>query len=144
MRHTIHTLGLLTFLSIGCADAQQPAGTEQVPSEVTRTEPVSMDVDAKTFNAMIGKNGALLLDVRTPAEFNSGHIAGATNMDWSAHDYETRFATLDPATPVMVYCAAGGRSEQAKQYLVDRGFQVTQLLEGMGGWREAGLPVTQE
>jgi rhodanese-related sulfurtransferase len=144
MQHTIHTFAFLALLSTGCAEAQQPTGTEQMPTEATKVERVSVDVDAKAFEAMIGKNGALLLDVRTPAEFKSGHIAGATNMDWSAHDYETQFATLDPATPVMVYCAAGGRSEQAKQYLVDRGFQVTQLLEGMGGWRQAGLPVSQD
>jgi rhodanese-related sulfurtransferase len=144
MQHAIHILGLLALLSTGCAEAQQPAGNEQAATEQVQVARPSADVDAKTFNSMIGKDGALLLDVRTPAEYKSGHIAGAMNMDWTAHDYEARFATLDPATPVMIYCAAGGRSEQATQYLNGKGFQVIQLLDGMGGWRDAGLPVVVE
>lgn len=141
MKKMIHPIAITALLFTACAEAQEPSTNSTAPVQAER---VSMDVDAKTFNSMIGKDNALLLDVRTPAEFKSGHIAGATNMDWTAADYETQFSTLDPSRTVMVYCAAGGRSDQAKQYLEERGFHVIQLLEGMGGWREAGLPVAQD
>ena len=141
MKKMIHPIAIAALLFTACAEAQEPSTNSAAPVQEER---VSMDVDAKTFSSMIGKDNALLLDVRTPAEFKSGHIAGATNMDWMAADHETQFATLDPSRTVMVYCAAGGRSDQAKQYLEGKGFQVIQLVEGMGGCQEPGLPVVQD
>ncbi len=103
----------------------------------------SADMDAPAFKTEIGKGTALLLDVRTPAEYASGHIAGSTNIDWTAGDYEARFAKLDPKTPVLVYCHSGGRSEQAQEYLVEKGFTVTNLTGGFAAWKKAGYPVAK-
>lgn len=137
----INTLILCTFLGFsasGCTTAQTTTEGQRA------TSPVRTDLEALEFQAQIGQDNAVLLDVRTPAEYASGHLAGSVNMDWSAADYEAKFAGLDTARTVLVYCAMGGRSDQAKEYLVGKGYHVIQLVDGISGWKKAGLPVVKE
>jgi rhodanese-related sulfurtransferase len=69
------------------------------------------------------KNGALLLDVRSPGEFNSGHLDGAVNIP--IDQLGRRMAELGPKTrAVVVYCQSGGRSRAAAQMLSGAGYQV--------------------
>ena len=126
-RQTALAIAFNFILVAGCAEAQ-----------VTGT---STDLEAPAFKTEIEKGKALLIDVRTPAEYASGHIAGSTNIDWTAADYETRFAKLDPKTPVLVYCHSGGRSEQAQEFLVEKGFVAMNLTGGFVGWKKAGYAV---
>jgi rhodanese-related sulfurtransferase len=105
------------------------------------TEQASGDLDPLAFKAEIDRGGARLIDVRTPREYAAGHIPGSENIDWTSPDFEAAFARLDPATPVLLYCLVGGRSEQAKEYLAGKGFRVKHLAEGYSAWKKAGLPV---
>jgi phage shock protein E len=66
--------------------------------------------------------GALLLDVRTPAEFASGHVAGATNIP--VQELPARLGELRDAPRVVVYCRSGARSAAAAQMLRSRGHDV--------------------
>lgn len=118
-----------------------PACTQPTPSAGKAEQAPSGDLDAAAFKARIDQGGAQLIDVRTAKEYAGGHIPGSTNIDWTAPDYETTFAQLDPATPVLLYCLAGGRSEQAKEYLEGKGFKVAHLVDGYSAWQKAGLPV---
>lgn len=78
--------------------------------------------------------GALLVDVRTPQEFASGHVDGATNIPVS--ELTARAAELggDRARPVVVYCASGMRSASAKGKLKKLGFANVHDLGGIGRW----------
>jgi len=101
--------------------------------------------DATTFQARLKDPGAQVVDVRTAEEFAKGHIAGALNNDWLENGFMERARTLDPAKPVLVYCAAGGRSEEAAAALRKAGFtNVTDLRGGFMGWRKQGLPVSND
>ena len=65
--------------------------------------------------------GALLLDVRTPAEFAGGHVAGARNIP--LHELPNKLRTLgSKKRPVLVYCRSGSRSGSAKRQLDRAGF----------------------
>ena len=102
-------------------------------------------VDATTFQAKLKEPGAQVVDVRTDGEFAKGHIAGAINNDWLEDGFLERARTLDPKKPVLVYCAAGGRSEEAAAALRKAGFMnVTDLQGGFTGWRKQGLPVSND
>ncbi|CED56857.1 rhodanese-like domain-containing protein [Aliivibrio wodanis] len=74
------------------------------------------------------EQGALLIDVRTPNEFNQGHLKDAANLPLSTVD--TAFANIDKDTPIVVYCRSGNRSGQAMSYLKQAGF--TQIHNGGG------------
>lgn len=70
-------------------------------------------------------SGAVLLDVRTPAEFSSGHVEGAKHIPVA--ELKTRIEELDAETPVVVYCRSGRRSHQAAVVLQARGFAVANM-----------------
>ncbi len=97
----------------------------------------------QAFQQMIGKNGAQLIDVRTPEEFAKGHIEGARNIDWLGSDFMAQAAKLDKTKPVLLYCAAGGRSEEALEAMKMAGYsKAMDMSSGFNGWKKAGLPTT--
>lgn len=63
--------------------------------------------------------GAQLVDVRTPAEFGQGNVPGSVNIPLD--QLQLRAAEIDPGRPVIVFCASGGRSGVAKQFLEREG-----------------------
>jgi len=87
----------------------------------------------------------LVVDVRTPAEFRDGHIAGAINI---AHDeIANRWPSLNVPSDdeVIVYCGTGRRAGLAQQALEALGYTRTRILEGgFEAWKKAGFPVVKE
>jgi rhodanese-related sulfurtransferase/peroxiredoxin len=83
-----------------------------------------------------------ILDVRTPEEYNAGHIPGAANIDWLADGFiDQARAGLDPARPVLAYCRTGKRSAEASAKLASAGFDVLNLKGGYVAWTEGERPV---
>lgn len=98
-------------------------------------------VDIPEFQKMMTMEGAQLIDVRTPEEFAKGHLDGARNIDWLEDGFLEKAASLDPKKPVLLYCAAGGRSEDALNALRAAGYaNVVDLARGFNGWKAANLP----
>jgi len=96
-------------------------------------------VDPDTFEK--GLDGDIqLLDVRTPGEFEEGHLKNAMLANiHEEEEFERRVAALDKDKPVYVYCLAGGRSADAAELLRDKGFsKVVELDGGVNAWRKAG------
>lgn len=56
---------------------------------------------------------AAVIDVRTPAEFTSGHLEGALNLDIQGMTFMEEIATLDPDATYLVYCRSGSRAAAA-------------------------------
>jgi rhodanese-related sulfurtransferase len=102
----------------------RPAGPS-APTGVT-------DVGNAGFKQAIAA-GDQLIDVRTPAEYATGHIPGARLLP--IDQLPSQLASLDKSKPVAVYCATGARSLNAKQYLAAQGFAtVVNLQAGMASW----------
>lgn len=99
------------------------------------------ELSPEAFQQAMAEPGVQLVDVRTPAEFASGHLQGAANIDWTAKDFASAFAVLDPERPVLLYCHGGGRSEQALEHLAAKGYSARHLEGGIAAWKKAGLPV---
>lgn len=91
-------------------------------------KPNASAAEAKT----LVEKGALLLDVRTPQEFSSGHLSGAKNIP--VQELATRMSELPPPSrSVVVYCRSGGRSASAARLLRSSGYQVHDL-GAMDNW----------
>jgi phage shock protein E len=86
----------------------------------------------------------VIIDVRTEEEFAAGHIKGAINISILEDDFATKLKTLE-SKPVLVHCAAGGRSARAvKQMLEDARFpEIFHLNDGFKAWTDAGKPVSK-
>jgi rhodanese-related sulfurtransferase len=90
-------------------------------------------------------NPPLVVDVRSVAEYRSGHLAGAINI---AHDeIRRRWPALNVGRDdeVILYCGTGRRACMAQQTLEAQGYTHTRVLEGgFEAWAKAGLPVIKE
>ena len=83
---------------------------------------------------VIGKD-VQLLDVRTAAEFEAGHIDDAVNFDVkNTQQFLKQIETLDKTQPVYLYCKLGGRSNKAAELLSKNGF--SQIFDYSGGWQD--------
>jgi rhodanese-related sulfurtransferase len=78
---------------------------------------------------------ATLLDVRTPEEYEQGHLPGAINMNVQSYDFAEEIENLDPHKPCFVYCKGGARSMMAYSILKDHGFdEVYNMRGGIMAW----------
>lgn len=77
---------------------------------------------------------AVLLDVRTPAEFKRGSIKGAKNLNLHDSSFQQKMLELDKTKTYFVFCAAGSRSGAACSRLVSAGYQVFNLSGGINSW----------
>lgn len=85
----------------------------------------------------------VILDIRTPDEFDAGHIEGSIMIDFYSPDFRAQLDTLDKEVEYLVYCRSGNRSSQAMPIFQDLGFtSVSELEGGVITWAEAGLPLT--
>ena len=78
--------------------------------------------------AALVKNGALVIDTRTPREYKAGHIAGAVNIPYDV--IEIGIGDHPKQTPIIVYCQSGRRSSIAKKTLEQAGY--THVVNGGG------------
>ena len=120
----IVTLALFNFFTFTCAaDAKN----------------VTVDEAAKLVQS---NTNVVVLDVRTPREFESGHIKGATNINFNDKDFAKKVAALDKNKTYIIHCAAGGRSGKACEQIKTLDFKnMLHMNEGFNKWKEAGKPV---
>ena len=128
--HSILSLGFLLIILACNSNAQT----------------VQETVDANSFERGILENEVQVLDVRTPEEFNQGHLANAMLANWNEKDeFNRRIDALDKNQPVYIYCLSGGRSAGASSLLVEKGFtKVIELKGGIKSWKQADKPIEGE
>ncbi|MBM4150601.1 MAG: redoxin domain-containing protein [Ignavibacteria bacterium] len=123
-------IGIVFFTICSCSNSQQ-TGTLLKPGEFSTT--------------ISSLPNEVILDVRTPGEFQGGHIKEAVNIDFNDPTFDQQIAKLDKSTPYMVYCLSGGRSAAAANTMRNAGFtKVYELDGGMIAWRSANLPETTD
>jgi len=92
-------------------------------------------------DAIVERRAPAILDVRSAAEFRSGHVPGAVNMPFWLLPFRLQSLALRRDEPLVVYCGHGPRAQIARTVLEREGFQQVMLLTGhMQAWRKARLP----
>ena len=100
----------------------------------------NLDVDG--FASNIKNPGVVVLDVRTPGEFATGHIENAINIDVEGMTFDSEIAKLDKNVEYAVYCRSGRRSVVATEKMAEAGFtKLTNLKDGVISWQGAGYPL---
>ena len=88
-------------------------------------------IDKSSLIEILSQEKIQLLDVRTEHEFQDGAIEGAINIDFWDPDFEQKvMAKMNKKITIVVYCAAGGRSEMACKLLSKNGFKLIYDLQG--------------
>jgi glyoxylase-like metal-dependent hydrolase (beta-lactamase superfamily II)/rhodanese-related sulfurtransferase len=125
------------------AGADQP-GVASASAQWTALENrvAAQNVSARQLAAVLRTPGAHLVDVRTPAEFETVRIAGAVNLPLDRLDAVALLDRIGADAPVYCVCQTGTRSQLAAATLRSAGFQrVVHVDGGTNAWAMAGLPV---
>jgi len=94
--------------------------------------------------ALKSTSSATIIDVRTPEEFQGGHLKDAVNFNVLAPEFANQVSQLDRDHAVFVYCKAGGRSADAASIMKDMGFDIIYDMQGgYMAWSSAGMESTK-
>ncbi len=88
------------------------------------TEKPITEVSQKELESVV------LIDVRTPAEYDRGHIEGALNINWFDEIFADQFKEIAKDETIFVYCKVGGRSAKAQKKLFEMGYEHVVNLAG--------------
>lgn len=115
---------LLPLVLAGCTTAvpkKEPGSYRQI----TTQEAVEM---------MERETGYIILDVRTQAEYDAGHIPGAVLIPNETIGTDEILQLPDKDHLIMVYCRSGNRSKQASEKLVKLGYTNIVEFGGINSW----------
>jgi rhodanese-related sulfurtransferase len=116
-------LGLLVLSIVACGE---------------RTAPTISPADL--YERTTSAAAPLVLDVRTPEEYRTGHVPGAVNIPHT--ELASRVGELRTENEVVLYCMIGPRARLGERILIDAGVEnVLHLEGGLAAWRESGLSV---
>jgi len=92
---------------------------------------------------LINKEKAIVLDLRSNAEFKAGHINDAVNLPYTS--LASRISELDKykGRPVILVCKMGQHAKAASKTLTQAGFDAKRLNGGMMEWGSANLPLVK-
>ena len=122
-------LGIIVLILAGVFlfNPGNTATAQGLPREISVSEAASMRSD-----------GAFILDVREPDEWNDSHIPGATLIPLG--ELASRVKEVPQGQDVVVVCRSGNRSAQGRDILLQAGFEnVTSMAGGINQWKAAGL-----
>ncbi len=114
-------LALLTLTLWSCASSAQSSFKNAPISELSK---------------MKEEKKAIVIDVRTPTEWQQGVISGADLfIDYNSPAFKQQLANLDKSKTYIIYCRSGGRSAGASQVMIDSGFKnVINMQGGITSW----------
>lgn len=125
-------LTAFSFLAACSGTVADPSPASAAPGEIKQRT-------VEQAHAELAARPAQFIDVRTPAEYRSGHAAGAKNVPLDL--LESRLSELNKREPVYVICQTGRRSQMASETLLKAGFgDIYNIDGGTSDWIKAGLP----
>jgi rhodanese-related sulfurtransferase len=123
MKKLLAVLGISVLFLTGCGSSSESV-TNQGVADFTKT---------------VSDSSVVVLDVRTPGEFMTGHIENAINIDVEGMQFNPDVSKLDKTKTYAVYCRSGRRSAIATAEMSKLGFKTLFNLEGgTGAWCAAG------
>ena len=133
---------LIIFISLASIVSCQSIGDNNHSTENTRNT-INRKMSADEFEKKLSiLTEAQLIDVRTPGEYEEGHLKSAANIDFNSVNFKERVSKLKKNSPVLIYCLSGGRSSSATREMEEMGFtEIYNLDGGIIKWRSAGKAI---
>jgi rhodanese-related sulfurtransferase len=88
------------------------------------------DLYCEEFNKGMNAKDAVILDVRSAGEFQSGKLKGARNIDIMSSNFKSQVQNLPKDKKYYIYCRSGNRSGQACEIMSEMGFEHTYNMAG--------------
>ena len=114
---------LFIAATFGC-EAQQKSEIKVIPPQEARIK-------------MAAEEDLILIDVRTPKEFEEGNIKGAKNINFFDERFLDQMQQYDKEKPIYIYCRSGNRSSKAAKQLQEIGFkEIYDIKGGILNWKD--------
>jgi len=110
------------------------------------TKSNAMNISTGDAYALIQNSSKIvIIDVRTPLEYQSGHLDGAINLDYYSDGFLNNLTSLDKNSTYIIYCRTGIRGGMALETMRDLGFKnVYNIIGGLTQWAQEGRPMIGE
>ena len=110
----------------------------------TRIIAVSAKEAADLIDKHNGDNDFAILDIRTPGEFQSGHLANSILIDFYSKNFADQLSRLDKEKTFLIYCRSGNRSTRSLELFKKLKFQnVYHMSSGIRAWKSEGFSVVK-
>jgi len=105
---------------------------------------ISVEEAAQLIEDNNNNSDFVILDVRTPSEFESEALENAVNIDFYSEIFEEEIAKLNRDKHYLIYCRSGGRSSRVLELVKSLGFsKVYEMRGGINNWMAKGYPVVK-
>ncbi len=112
---------LLSACSSGDGAASRTTPTDEAAAATAGVSSI-IEVQPERALELAAEPGTTVIDVRTPDEYDAGHLAGALNVDVNADTFDDRVSELDREVSYVLYCRTGARSAEAAARMAELGF----------------------
>ncbi len=110
----------------------------------TRIIAVSAKEAADLIDKHVGDSDFAVLDIRTPGEFQSGHLKSAILIDFYSQTFADQLSRLDKEKKFLIYCRTGNRSAKSLEIFKKLKFQkIYHMANGISTWNSEGFPVVK-
>ena len=136
---------LLPVIAIICAGCNTSAVETTPPQKMTQSV---TEVTSAEANALIQSNAEnpdfIIIDVRTPEEYNAGHLENARLINYNSASFIEEISKLARDKKYLIYCRTGNRSSGARDKMTELGFlDIYHLTHGITEWTAQGYPVVK-
>ncbi|WP_188501982.1 rhodanese-like domain-containing protein [Pontibacter amylolyticus] len=129
-------LFLMTVMAASLLNCSSPQQGDAKVKTISATE-------YKQHHEKIDNQEVMLVDVRTPAEFEAGHLDKTQHADFLSGEFEKEMQNWDKDKTYYLYCASGNRSGKAAKLMEEAGFKNVYNIGGYQDLKSAGLPVKE-
>ena len=144
--HTVSLAELIAFFGRHPLPSFALAGLSAaiIVTEVNRLVRGFQGLAPAQLTALVNRDNALVVDLRTPSDFAAGHIPGSKNVQMAQFDPENKQLAPAKALPVVLVCKSGQSAGGAAKRLKQAGFERVYLLDGgIAAWQQADLPLVK-
>ena len=125
MKRFLLILFVLTIILTGCTSMQNNNNTQETTYK---------KISAQDAKAIIDSEDVIILDVRTPEEYNSGHIENAVLLPVTEISDKAEKVLPNKDAKILVYCRSGNRSATAAKDLINMGYTNVFDFGGINSW----------
>lgn len=134
----------ISTLAVAVSMIAMTSCNAQSSGDSSGQEGVYQVLNVEQYEKQISGDEVLVIDVRTPNEYKSGHIEGAVLVDVTAGSFDQKIQEYDKNQPVYIYCRSGSRSANAMRKMKAMGFtEIYDLRGGAMNWVKNGKPLVQ-
>jgi phage shock protein E len=143
MKSSIFVLSMAALLASCNSPTPNTTTPDLVAENASETKPTAQvkGISSQEVKDLLAfQPEVVILDVRTPEEYQAGHLKNAQLLNIYSPDFQDRLKALNPEKTYLVYCAVGGRSGQASQQMQELGFKkVYDAQEGFSSLKSMGI-----